>query len=94
MRKAKVVLCKEDSLVDDAGKNRISELVEAHPDIKVIYELRLRLQAVWSKRSGSADELLNALKQWCLDAEATGLSVLRDFVEELKSYSIPKLAQA
>ena len=94
VRKAKVVLCKEDSLVDDAGKNRISELVEAHPDIKVIYELRLRLQAVWSKRSGSADELLNALKQWCLDAEATGLSVLRDFVEELKSYSIPKLAQA
>lgn len=93
VRKAKVVLCREDSLVDDAGKNRISELVEAHPDIKVIYELRLRLQAVWSKRSGSADELLNALKQWCLDAEATGLSVLRDFVEELKSYSIPKLAQ-
>lgn len=94
VRKAKVVLCREDSLVDDAGKNRISELVAAHPDIKVIYELRLRLQAVWSKRSGSADELLNALKQWCLDAEATGLSVLRDFVEELKSYSIPKLAQA
>ena len=94
VRKAKVVLCREDSLVDDAGKNHISELVEAHPDIKVIYELRLRLQAVWSNRSGSADELLNALKQWCLDAEATGLSVLGDFVEELKSYSIPKLAQA
>ncbi|MFB3103345.1 MAG: transposase, partial [Pseudomonadales bacterium] len=78
----------------DAGKNHISELVEAHPDIKVIYELRLRLQAVWSNRSGSADELLNALKQWCQDAEATGLGVLRDFVEELKSYSIPTLAQA
>ena len=80
--------------MDDAGKNRISELVDAHPDIKVIYELRLRLQTVWSKRSGNADELLLALKQWCLDAEATGLQVLRDFVEELKSYSIPKLAPA
>ena len=94
VRKAKVVLCKEDSLVDAAGKNRISELLDAHPDIKVIYELRLGLQAVWSKRGGSADELLTALKQWCLDAEATGFGVLRDFVEELKSYSLPKLAQA
>ncbi|MCZ6853865.1 MAG: fatty acid desaturase [Gammaproteobacteria bacterium] len=94
LHKAKVVLCKEESLVDAAGKSRISALVDAHPDIKVIYELRLRLLAVWSKRSGSADELLNALKQWCLDAEATGLKVLSDFVEELKSYSIPKLVPA
>ncbi|MCZ6618529.1 MAG: fatty acid desaturase [Gammaproteobacteria bacterium] len=94
VRRAKIVLCKEESLVDDAGKHRISELVEAHPDIKLIYELRLGLQAVWSKRGGNADELLNALKQWCLDAEATGLQVLRDFVEELKSYSIPKLVRA
>ncbi|MCZ6853864.1 MAG: fatty acid desaturase [Gammaproteobacteria bacterium] len=94
VRKTKVVLCKEDSLVDDAGKNRISELLEAHPDIRVIYELRQALQAVWSKRGGSADELLAALKQWCHDAEATGFGVLRDFVEELKSYSIPKLSHA
>lgn len=94
LHKAKVVLCKEESLVDDVGKSRISALVDAHPDIKVIYDLRLRLQAVWSKRSGSADELLNALKQWCLDAEATGLQVLSDFVEELKSYSLPKLVGA
>ena len=56
VRKTKVVLCKEDSLVDDAGKNRISELLEAHPDIRVIYELRQALQAVWSKRGGSADD--------------------------------------
>lgn len=93
-KKAKKTLCREQSLVDDAGKHRISELIDHSPDIKRVYELRLSLQEVWAKRASDADELLNALRQWCVDAEATGIKGLRDFVEELKSYSIPRLAQA
>jgi stearoyl-CoA desaturase (delta-9 desaturase) len=93
-KKGKKILCREESLVDAAGKNRIAELIEHSADIKVIYEFRLRLLEVWAKRGASADELLGALKQWCVDAEATGIQVLSDFVDELKSYSIPRLAQA
>lgn len=93
-KKAKKILCREESLVDAAGKTRIAELTGHSPDLKVIYEFRLRLLEVWAKRGASADELLNALKQWCVDAEATGIQVLGDFVEELKSYSIPRLAPA
>jgi hypothetical protein len=93
-KKAKKTLCREDSLVDAAGKNRIAELIGHSPDIKIIYEFRLRLLEVWAKRGADADELLGALKQWCLDAEATGIQVLGDFVEELKSYSVPRLAPA
>ena len=92
-KKAKKTLCRETSLVDAAGKSRIAELVGYSPDIKVIYELRLRLLDVWAKRGCSADELLGALKQWCVDAEATGIQALGEFVEELKSYSIPQLAR-
>ena len=93
-KKAKKTLCREDSLVDAAGKTRIAELIGHSPEIREIYEFRLRLQDVWAKRAAGADALLNELKQWCADAEATGIEVLRDFVEELKSYSIPRLARA
>jgi len=93
-KKAKKTLCREDSLVDAAGKSRIAELIGHSPDIKVIYELRLRLQAVWAKRGAGAEALLGELKQWCIDAEATGIQALGDFVGELKSYSIPRLAHA
>lgn len=93
-KKAKKVLCREESLVDAAGRHRIAELIGHSPDLKAIYELRLKLQQVWAKRGASADELLGALKQWCIDAEATGIQALSDFVDELKSYSIPRLARA
>ena len=90
VREAKSTLCREPSLIDPVDKNRIEELVASSPKIKQIYELRLRLQDVWSKRGGNADEMLQALKQWCLDAEATGIQALREFVEELRSYTTAK----
>ena len=90
VRQAKATLCREPSLIAPLDKNRIDELVSSSPKIKQAYELRLRLQDVWSKRGGSADEMLQALKQWCVDAEATGIQALRDFVEELRSYTTSK----
>jgi hypothetical protein len=38
--------------------------------------------------------LLRAFKQWCVDAEATGIHALRDFVADLKSYTVPGQARA
>ena len=90
VREVKATLCREPSLIAPLDKNRIDELVAASPKIKQIYELRLRLQDVWSKRGGNAEEMLQALKQWCIDAEATGIQALRDFVEELRSYTTSK----
>ena len=48
----------------------------------------------WAKRGGNAEELLAALKQWCLDAEETGIQALKDFVAELRTYTMPKAATA
>ena len=67
----------ESSLVDEAGQGRIAELIDDNATIKTIYEFRLRLQEVWAKRGGNAEEMLQALKQWCVDAEATGIQALR-----------------
>ena len=94
LRRARTILCREDSLVDAAGREKITKIVESSRDIQVIYEMRMRLQEIWAKRGGNAEELLNALVQWCRDAEATGMQTLRDFVSELKSYSVPQLAKA
>ena len=57
--------------------------------LKTIYEKRLELNAVWAKRGGNAEDLLKAFGDWCAAAEATGIQALRDFVHELKSYSMP-----
>ena len=94
LRTARKVLCRHEGLVDESGKRRIHKAVQASHTIGTIYHLRLRLQDIWTQRGGNAEEMLHALHQWCRDAEATGIQVLRDFVEELKSYTVPKLARA
>ncbi|MFV2090923.1 MAG: acyl-CoA desaturase [Pseudomonadales bacterium] len=94
VRRAKKALCRNDILVDDAGRGRIDELLNSSPQIKTIYEFRQRLQSVWAKRGGNAEEMLQALKQWCLDAEATGIQSLKDFVTDLRTYAMPQAATA
>jgi fatty-acid desaturase len=94
VRAAKRVLCRDESLVDEAGQHRISEILDISPKLQTIYEFKQRLHGVWAKRGGSADELLGELKTWCRDAEATGIQALRDFVEEIRSYSMPALGRA
>ena len=94
LRAARRVLCRHEDLVDESGRRRIDRAVQASQTIGTIYNLRLRLQEIWTKRGGDAEEVLHALHQWCRDAEATGIQALRDFVGELKSYTVPKLAGA
>jgi hypothetical protein len=93
-KRAKSLLTREETLVDDAGRTEISQLVVVSPMLKTLYELRQQLQGVWLKRGGDAEELLRAFKQWCLDAEATGIQALREFVTDLKSYTVPGQARA
>ena len=93
-RRAGKALTRNDSLVDDAGRSRIDELLKTSPKLKTVYEFRQELQRIWAKRGGNADEMLTALKQWCVDAESTGIQSLREFVAELRTYTIPRTATA
>ncbi len=94
IRTAHKLLCRHESLVGESDKQRIRQAVGASHAIHTIYNLRLGLQAIWTQRGGNAEEMLQALRQWCRDAEATGIQSLREFVDELKSYTVPKLARA
>jgi fatty-acid desaturase len=93
-RKASTALTRDECLVDEQSQTRIDELTSASPNLATIYEFRQRLQGIWAKRGGNAEELLAALKQWCLDAEETGIQALKDFVAELRTYTMPKTATA
>lgn len=94
VRAAKRVLCRDATLVDAAAENRIAELLDTSPRLQVIYDFKQRLQGVWAKRGGNAEELLGELKAWCRDAEATGIHALKDFVAEIRTYSMPQMARA
>ncbi len=87
-RRAKALLSRETSLLDDAHHARIQHLLEESHALKVIYEKRIALQQIWLKTSSNGHDMLEAIKHWISDAEASGIQSLREFAQQLKTYSL------
>lgn len=65
---------------------RLKTLLEAREQLRVVYAYKQSLQNVWMKTASSQKELIEALQQWCRQAEESGLEVLRQFAQQLKGY--------
>jgi stearoyl-CoA desaturase (delta-9 desaturase) len=89
LRRIKTVLMREPSLVDPTSQQQLKNACERYPSLNVVYQFRLKLQNLWMKSTASQAELLEALQEWCRQAEATGIKALREFVKHLKAY-VPK----
>lgn len=86
LRRAKTVLVRDDFIMEDTQKTRLTSLLENFQSLRLVYQFRQRLQAIWSKSTASQAELMQALQEWCQQAEATGNEALRRFSERLKMY--------
>ncbi len=92
-KRAKQLLRREDSLLDDASRARLENLFEV-PELKTVYDMRLRLQAIWDQRTGDLETVVQSLREWCAEAEASGHAALAEFTEELRRYQMPQLRTA
>lgn len=87
-RRASTLLHREESLISERGRERLSQLVSENETLAAIYQHRLRLQAIWSRTSSNSQEMVEALCEWCREAEASGIRALQDFSAQLKSYTV------
>ncbi len=87
----RTMLVREPSLVDASSQAQLHTTLEQYRSLNVVYQFRLKLQNIWAKSTASQAELLESLQEWCRQAEASGISVLRDFVTHLKGY-VPQKA--
>jgi len=87
-RRAKRLLSRETSLLQDRHHVRIESLLAHSQALKTIYEKRLALQQIWARTSANGHDMLAAMKDWVHEAEASGIQSLRDFAAQLKTYSL------
>lgn len=93
-RRAHRLLARETSLVKPCHQERITHLLEHSHILKTIYEKRLALQAIWQTAFTDKNERIDALKEWCQQAEASGIKALADFASLLRSYRlVPPVAK-
>ncbi len=84
----KTSLLRDDSLVDEAGRKRLETFLARTQQLQIAYQFRRKLQDIWARTTATQKELLDALQDWCKQAEATGIKCLQDFVRFLRSYSL------
>ena len=85
-QRAGSLLRREDKLLTNTAKTRLQSLLDASEQLRVVYSYKQSLQNVWLKTATSQKELIEALQQWCRQAEESGLEVLRQFAQQLKGY--------
>ena len=74
--------------MDRRARMRLEELLAQSHALSVVYEYRQRLQALWQEKTASQEGLMDALQEWCQQAEQTGIIALEEFAQTLRSCSL------
>ncbi len=87
-RRARRLLTRRPQLLDEASRQRLRALLDKNPRLATVVEFRERLQALWEGAHVSNERLIAQLKEWCAQAEASGIKVLRDYARALRHYTL------
>ena len=88
MRKYRRLLIRHEALLDSSAQLHLAELFHHSAALRVVYEFRQRLQALWQEKSADQENILRALQEWCRQAEETGVEALQEFAAKLKTYTL------
>jgi stearoyl-CoA desaturase (delta-9 desaturase) len=86
--RAKKLLVRRPVMLDKDARLRLGKLLADSAVLQTVHEFRESLSELWSGANVSNERLLAQLKEWCAEAEASGIKVLEDFAERLCSYQL------
>ena len=88
LQRVKAALIRADILVDETGRQNLKVVLEKNRALQIVYHFREQLKIIWNRTTATQKELLEALQEWCQQAEETGIQKLQDFSSYLKGYTI------
>ena len=93
LKRARKLLVSGPVVLDDAAKAKLASLLEDNSALRTVYEYRQQLLELWNQANVSNDRLVSQLKEWCNQAESSGIDALHDFSANLRGY-LPQSAAA
>src|SRR5690606_23218262 len=76
--------------LDHDARGRPGTWLSQRPTMATVMEYRHRLHELMEGRNGEA--MLEGLKQWCREAEASGIRSLQEFATRIKGYRLAHAA--
>ena len=88
-RKAGKLVLREESLVRPRERQSLEQVLEENAVARVLHEKYAELQKIWQRRSGlRSQEKIDALMEWCRQAEESGIRYLEEFADTLRTYTL------
>jgi stearoyl-CoA desaturase (delta-9 desaturase) len=87
------LLTKAEHRFSEGDHRTMQEALRLSESLATVYIFRERLQKLYDQRHESRDRLLEQLREWCRQAEGSGIAALRDFSLLIKSYAPPAAAR-
>ncbi len=88
LKKARAALVLDSSRISKQLSQRLDEMLNNFSRVRMVHQYRLQLLAIWDSTYSSQEKLLQALRDWCRDAEESGIKSLQDFAGRLRGYSL------
>ena len=84
----RTALVREDSRMKPVQQKHLQELLQNSEALHTVYDMRRKLQDLWSETHASHERMIQAIIDWCKEAEATGIKVLQEFAHSLRGYAL------
>ncbi|MHB8535577.1 MAG: DesA family fatty acid desaturase [Sulfuricaulis sp.] len=92
LKRARRLMVREAGLLDEASHKHLNKALERNGTLKTVYVMKQKLQGVWQRSATTQEHLLQALQEWCHEAEATGIEALRAFAQKIRTYTLARVA--
>ena len=92
LKRARRLMVREAGLLDEASRKWLDTVLENNGTLKTVYVMKQKLQDVWQRSAATQEHLLQALQEWCREAEATRIEALHHFSQKLRTYTLVPVA--
>lgn len=82
------LLIRRPERLDPAALSRLETVLQDSHTLRTVHELREKLVSIWAQAHVSNERLLHQLKEWCAEAEASGIRSLEQFADRLRAYML------
>ena len=87
-RRASKLLTTDPGIMTDQDIQAMNQILQNNATLKTCYDALEKLKSIWLQPATNNQTLIDQLKQWCSNAEHSGIAPLQNFSSYLKSYHV------
>jgi stearoyl-CoA desaturase (delta-9 desaturase) len=80
------LLVSHPKLLGEEGMRRLHHALEQYEVLRAVVDFRERLQLTWNEAYVNPGNAVLQLREWCAQAESSGIRGLREFAQRLRTY--------